>query len=131
MSHKRRRSNSPVHRNHRSRFTLFALLCSAALLTVLVLGPVTFSATPTSGTISEGSPAVAWNGPPFMTPTASADCGGPNNAACDNFRLTVVPPSYSFKVEIRLQPFAAGDYDLQVWSPGGALVKGSGNAPGP
>jgi hypothetical protein len=130
MSHKRRRSNSRLQRNSRSRFTVFALLCSTALLTVLVLGPVTFSATPTSGTISEGSPAVAWNGPPFMTPTASADCGGPNNAACDNFRLTVVPPSYSFKVEIRLQPFAAGDYDLQVWSPGGALVKGSGNAPG-
>ncbi len=105
---------------------LLAFFCVIAL----IFSPITFGATPSTGTVSESNPVVTWNGPTFMTPTASANCGGPNNPACDNFRLTIVPPSYSFKVVIKMQPFAAGDWDLQVWSPGGALIKGSGNAPG-
>ncbi|MFP5284366.1 MAG: hypothetical protein ACLGI9_01365, partial [Thermoanaerobaculia bacterium] len=33
-----------------------------------------------------------------MTPTASATCGGPSSASCDNFKLTIAPPSYAFQV---------------------------------
>jgi hypothetical protein len=88
------------------------------------------AATPPSGTVSESSPVVTWNGPPVMTPTASPSCAGPNDPACDNFRLNIVPPaSGSYQVKITIQPFGAGDWDLQVYAPNGTVVGSSGNAP--
>jgi Big-like domain-containing protein/fibronectin type III domain protein len=88
------------------------------------------AATPPSGTVSEGSSVATWNGPPAMTPTASPSCAGPNDPACDNFRLSIVPPaSGSYQVKITIQPFAAGDLDLQVYAPDGTLAGSSGNAP--
>ena len=90
------------------------------------------SATPGSGTISEASPRVTWTGP-IKVPTGSADCGGANSAACDNFQLTIEPPSAAFGpylVEVRLTPELAGDWDMQVYGPAGNLVDGSGNSPG-
>jgi hypothetical protein len=88
------------------------------------------AATPPDGTVSQGSPVATWNGPPVMAPTASPSCSGPNDPACDNFRLNVVPPaSGTFQVKITIQPFAAGDWDLQVYAPDGTLAGSSGNAP--
>src|SRR5882724_11752171 len=101
-----------------------------ALAALLV--PSSFSATPTGATISESSPLTTWIGP-IRTATGSANCGSANNAGCDNFRLTIQPPSAAFGpylVEIKLQPELAGDWDMQVYGPSGNLVDGSGNSPG-
>jgi hypothetical protein len=85
-------------------------------------------ATPPSGTVSDGTPA-SWTGAPPSTPTAGG-CGGPSNPACDNFQLTIVPPSYAFNVEITLTPQLADDYDLEVYGPDGQLLATSGNLNG-
>jgi len=94
---------------------------------LVCLGLVSWAATPPSGTVSEGNP-VTWSGP-FKTPTQSAVCNGPNDPACDNFLLTVVPPPPEFgpfAVEILLQPFGAGDWDLQVYDANSNVVGASG-----
>ena len=59
------------------------------------------AATPPAGTLSESSREVSWTGGPKPS-TQNADCGGPDNAACDNFQLTIEPPSFGFEVEIVL-----------------------------
>src|ERR1700704_6673541 len=88
---------------------LFALV--AATLSLPLAG--SNAATPGAGTISESSASVTWSGDNH-TPTA-APCHGPNDAACDNFKLTINPPSYQFQVVIQLVPI--GDYDLYVYGP--------------
>ena len=110
------------------RTIFFGGIAFACLLLMLSSG-VAWAASPSSGTVSQSSTQASWTGGPGL-PTASATCGGPNNAGCDNYKLTVVPPSYSFKVDITLTPKAADDYDLEVYGPDGTLVGSSGNAPG-
>jgi PKD repeat protein len=108
------------------------LFIASAAISAVLLGPRAFSANPAGGTISEASPKVTWTGP-FKAATGSADCGNPNNAGCDNFRLTIEAPSMTFGpylVEIKLTPAAVGDWDMQVYGPSGNLVDGSGNSPG-
>ncbi|HKI03390.1 MAG TPA: fibronectin type III domain-containing protein [Thermoanaerobaculia bacterium] len=95
-----------------------ALLCASA-----------WAATPASGTVSESASQAAWTGGPGV-PTAAATCGSPSNTSCDNYKLTIVPPSYGFKVEIKLALQATDDYDLEVYGPDGALAASSGNGPG-
>ena len=97
-------------------------------LTTFFAGAV-HAASPSSGTVSQTSTQTSWTGGPG-TPTASATCGGPSNTACDNYRLTIVPPSYAFKVDITVTPKVADDYDLEVYGPDGALAGSSGNSPG-
>ena len=124
-------SNSANSAKLRNRVALVAL-CMLAGTLALFVGPIAFSATPTSGTVSEANPTVAWTGP-VKPATGSASCGGPNNAACDNFRLNIVPPSPAFGpyiVEISLDPALAGDWDLQVYGPSGNQIGSSGNSPG-
>ncbi len=101
-------------------------------LSVFLVPSVLWGANPPGGTISEASPIASWTGP-IKPATASATCNGPNDAACDNFALTIVPPSPAFGpflVEIKLQPALLGDWDMQVYRPGGAAGPSSGNAPG-
>ena len=97
---------------------LAALLCAPA-----------WAASPPSGSVSSTSTQASWSGGPG-TPTASSTCGGPSNPQCDNYKLTIVPPSYSFKVEISLTLQATDDYDLEVYNPDGSLAGSSGNGPG-
>jgi len=104
------------------RIVIAAIGCPALLV---------WAATPPNGTVSEAS-AVTWTGP-FKTATQSAVCNGPNDPACDNFLLTVVPPPPEFgpyAVEVALQPFGAGDWDLQVYDADNNVVGDSGEAPG-
>jgi hypothetical protein len=106
------------------------LLVAGATATVLLIPFAGSTATPNTGTVSEQTPSVGWSGPPAAVATASSTCGGASNPACDNFRLTIQPPSFTFQVDVKLQPFAAGDWDLEVYGPNGGLVGHSGNAPG-
>jgi hypothetical protein len=102
-----------------------ALVAAVAGSVLLLPLAASNAATPGSGTVSATSPS-SWSGA-FMTPTASSNCGGASNPACDNFRLTIQPPAGSFRVDIKLQP--TGDWDLQVYAPNGALAGSSGNGP--
>ena len=88
-----------------------------------------WGANPPSGTVNQATPQVSWTGGP-LTPTAASTCGGPSNSACDNYKLTIVPPSYAFQAEIDLTPKATDDYDLEVYGPDGSLVGSSGNSAG-
>jgi hypothetical protein len=102
-----------------------ALLLTAA---AALCGSAAWAASPASGTVS-GSTQASWTGGP-LTPTAASSCGGSNSPQCDNYKLTIVPPSYSFQVEISLSFGAADDYDLEVYGPDGVLVGNSGNSAG-
>lgn len=113
----------------RIRLALVAVLCTFAIAAMFI-GPTALGADPSAGTISNANKVVTWTGP-FKTPTGSANCGSGSNPACDNFQLTISSPlPANFIVEIKLQPFAAGDWDLQVYDAGNNLVGSSGNAPG-
>ncbi|HEX9093538.1 MAG TPA: CARDB domain-containing protein [Coriobacteriia bacterium] len=103
------------------------LLIAAALGALALPLAASQAATPSSGTVSSSNLSVAWNGD-YQIPTASG-CSGANDSSCDRFALTIQPPSYSFQVEIKLQPFV-GDWDLYVFAPSGGLAGSSGNAPG-
>src|SRR5438132_13131475 len=114
----------------RFRYTLAAALCLSAVTVAIVIIPITRGANPASGTVSETNPRVTWNGQ-IKTPTGDSNCGSASNAGCDNFRVDFTAPSSSFGphlLEIKLQP--QGDWDMQVYGPGGNLVDGSGNGPG-
>jgi hypothetical protein len=104
-------------------FKLLVLVAVAAFVLPLAGSQ---AATPNAGTISESSPSISWSGDNH-TPTA-ASCDGPNDPACDNFKLTIAPPSFQYQVVIQLAPI--GDYDLYVYAPDGGQIAGSGNAPG-
>src|SRR6059058_1657630 len=102
---------------------------SLALLSALLCAPALRAANPTSGTVSGSTTQAAWTGGP-LTPTAASTCGGPSNPQCDNYKLTITPPSYSFQVKITLTLQPTDDYDLEVYGPDGGLVGNSGNAMG-
>ena len=100
----------------------------AALL--LLLGvPICHAATPSTGTVSAAQPSVTWSGDP-KAPIGAAGCTGPADTLCDNFQLTVVPPSYAFVVTIVLDVTGADDWDMRVYDSAGHVVATSGNSAG-
>jgi hypothetical protein len=109
----------------RVRRALLAVSFVAAIVVTLVVLTGSEAATPGSGTVSGSQTAVSWDGD-YKVPTGGG-CKGPNDATCDNYRLTIEPPSYGFMVTIKLQPL--GDWDLAVYGPDGGLAGSSGNAP--
>ena len=113
--------------NTRPLGLVLATTATVALAAALAASPAG-AASPASGTLSETSREVTWTGGPLAS-TRSAECGGPDNPACDNFRLTIEAPSFPFEIEITLTPFGADDWDLQVYSPDGGVNK-SGEPPG-
>ena len=105
----------------------FKLLVGAGVAAVAVALPLAGSqaASPGNGTVSATSTSVTWTGA-FTIPTASG-CSSAADASCDNFKLTIQPPSYAFQVQVTLQP--VGDWDLYVFGPNGGLAGSSGNGP--
>lgn len=107
-----------------------ALQAACLVMTAATLcGSVAWAANPASGNVSGSSTQASWTGGP-LTPTAASTCGGPSNPQCDNYKLTIVPPSYSFQVKITLTLQPTDDYDLEVYAPDGSLAASSGNAVG-
>jgi hypothetical protein len=100
----------------------------AAAVAILLACPA-WAASPAAGTVSSSSPAASWTGGPKLL-SLLAVCGAPNNSQCDNYKLSIAPPSGSFRVEIVLTSQATDDYDLEVFDPSGQLVGSSGNGPG-
>lgn len=115
------------HRAYRSAISMPLMLLG--LTTLSVICGTAPAATPTSGTLSQANQMVPWTGGPLL-PTAASTCGGPANPACDNFALTIMPPSFGFKVKITLTASAVDDYDLEVYDPSGTLLASSGGAAG-
>lgn len=89
------------------------------------------AANPASGTVSEANPQISWVGaimPADPDVLTSPRCNGAD--ACDNYGLTVVPPSAAYGpyiVEVRLQP--QGDWDMEIYNPDGKYRTSSGNGP--
>ena len=102
--------------------------------TVLILASALQAATPPNGAVSEASTTVTWSGgilPANPDLLNSPRCAGSNASKCDNFSLTISPPAASYGpyvVEIYL--FPKGDWDLEVYTPNGSYLKGSGNGAG-
>src|SRR5215208_4694817 len=122
-------SNSVTMRTKLALLAVFLLVCAALTAPVI---PTSYGSSPAAGTVSEANPKVTWSGP-VKAPTGSADCTTANNAACDNYNITIQPPTAAYGpylVEIKLQPVLAGDWDMQVHGPNGKLLDGSGNSPG-
>jgi hypothetical protein len=107
------------------RSVAILLVLAAAVLTILLSSGASTAATPGSGTVSDANRLVTWTG--AVAVATAGVCDGPNDPTCDNYRLTVQPPSYAFSVKIVLSPW--GDWDLSVWGPDGGLVGSSGNGP--
>jgi hypothetical protein len=104
------------------KLVLFAVVGATVLAIPLASSN---AASPGSGTVSDSNKSVTWTG--AITLATASGCSGANDPTCDNYRLTIQPPSYGFKVQIRLQP--VGDWDLYVYGPNGGLAGSSGNGP--
>src|SRR2546428_667566 len=84
--------------------------CALVIWTALALASMAgtaLAATPPSGTVTESNPTVTWTG--MVMPPTAGGCGGPNNSACDNFKLNIIPPSAAFgpySIRITLTPTA-------------------------
>ncbi len=112
----------------RRRLPELSLVPGIAAVLFLAVAPLR-AATPATGTLSESNPTVTWSGP-LLAPTAGP-CGSDSEATCDNFKLTIVPPSAAYGpylVEVHLQP--QGDWDLELYDPSHGSAGGSGNGPG-
>jgi len=106
---------------------LYTWVCAAALA-LLPATPASASK-PASGTISDAQPGVTWQSD-VKAPVAAVGCSGPSDANCDNFKLTIVKPSYAYIVQIALDVTGADDWDLVVYDPAGKIVATSGNPAG-
>jgi hypothetical protein len=100
----------------------------AAAVAILLACPA-WAASPAAGTVSSASPQTSWTGGPKLLSVLTV-CGTPSNTKCDNYKLSIAPPSGSFRVEIVLTLKVTDDYDLEVFDPSGQLVGSSGNGPG-
>ncbi|HEV8580409.1 MAG TPA: exo-alpha-sialidase [Thermoanaerobaculia bacterium] len=105
-----------------------AIIRVAALLLLLATS-IAQAATPSSGSVSAAQPSVTWSGD-VKPPIGAVGCSGPADSLCDNFQLTIVPPSFSFAVSIVLDVTAADDWDMLVYDSAGHVVASSGNSPG-
>ena len=123
----------------RSSARLAGLVMAVAIAGALVL-PSAYGATPSSGTVSVGSPAVSWTGPAFTASTAGpsdAQCTAPAvppvpGGHCDDFSLTVdIPTTYwnthagGVQIDLTGVP-PAEDFDLYVYDKDGNEVATSG-----
>lgn len=103
-----------------------AALLAAAALTLAVPA---WASSPTAGSVSSTATQTSWTGGPNLLGVGTA-CGGPANSKCDNYKLTINPPTGSFQVEITLTSPLLNDYDLEVYGPNNQLVGSSGNSVG-
>jgi hypothetical protein len=115
----------------RVRVTLLAAFCLIVGVVAVSLVSTSHGSTPASGSVSESNPTVTWTGaimPANPDLLNSPRCRGADAGNCDNFALTIVPPSAGFGpyvVEIRLEP--QGDWDLEIYNENGTFRTGSGN----
>lgn len=106
----------------------FFSITSVAGLLLLAGAPPTQASTPSAGQVSQAQPGVTWE-TDIKPPIAAVGCSGPNDANCDNFRLTITPASFPFNVHITLHVTAVDDWDLLVYDPAGQVIATSGNSP--
>src|SRR5467141_179940 len=116
------------------KITVIRPALTGFVLAMVFIAAVAYAATPSSGTVSQSNPTVTWTGQIPIPPAAgSSSCSGPNNAGCDNFKLTITPPDPTFGphvVVIKTVSQLSDDWDLEVYDPNGKLIGSSGNGPG-
>jgi len=105
------------------------LVLAAAAALALAAASAARAASPASGTISDAQPGVTWQSA-VEPPVGAVGCSCPSDSNCDNFKLTVVKPSYAYVVQISISVSGADDWDLAVYDPTGKLVGTSGNPAG-
>src|SRR5438132_9841387 len=100
-------------------------------LVFALFAALVYAATPSSGTVSQSNPTVTWTGQIPIPPAAgSSSCSGPNNPGCDNFKLSITPPSATFGSYVLVFKSVSqniSDWDLEVYDPNGKLIGSSGN----
>src|SRR6266850_3344690 len=103
-----------------------------ALLFLFLLTPSSRAATPSSGTMSPGTPTATWGGGPFTESTSDpvgADC---TNSHCDDFMLTVTgtdPTIHTVTVRIDwTNPL--NDLDLHAFNSAGTEIAVDGQPVG-
>ncbi|TLY33377.1 MAG: hypothetical protein E6K56_01020 [Ignavibacteria bacterium] len=107
------------------------------IVVLLLLPAATYSATPSSGTVSRpGSLTFTWSGGPFTGVSSSPLGANCSNSTCDNFSLTVGTVNAGDVVTIGIRwdtlvGASANDFDLHIYNSGGTEVGTSANgAPG-
>lgn len=127
-------NHSPSSPRRSSQIRELLGLVALALLAALLFGPArAFSAQPSTGRVSEGSPQTEWSGPAFTAaalgsasgcfdatgrPAAPLLTAGPSS--CDVFTLSVdLAPSFwtgrTGGVNVQLESFGGEDFDLEVY----------------
>jgi hypothetical protein len=108
-------------------FLLLCVLAGAAALLPASGG----AAVPASGTVSAAAPSVSWTGGPFVTSNPSGVCLTSVDPACDNFQLTIAPPTTGdYTVDIVVSAPEGNDIDLAVYGPAGTRVGSSATESG-
>ena len=107
----------------------FLPIAQIAALLLLLGAAVSHAATPASGSVSAAQPSTSW-AVDVKPPIAAVGCSGPSDPLCDNYKLTIVPPTYSFVVNVVLDLSGADDWDLRIFDSAGHVVASSGNSAG-
>jgi hypothetical protein len=107
---------------------LFISIIAAAVLALV--GVSAFAATPSSGTVSFGSPPATWSGGPYTSTTSDPVTATCENSDCDLFTLTVSgTDAVAHEVTVRIEwTSPTNDLDLHVYNSVGSEVKSSGEA---
>jgi hypothetical protein len=123
-------------------FTLSRISWGVVLATLVAFSlgsnPGTAS-TPSSGSVTAGSPIASWGGGPFTVPnvsgtaTGTPDCTAPGS--CDDFTLKVTTTGtygaiHNLKIDVSW-PTAAADFDLYVLDAAGNEVASSASSADP
>lgn len=118
------------------RVAALALPATLALVMSLVPFPSGVAAgTPSSGTISQASPSLAYTAGPFVVPVADSSLCDALTAPCDTFALTVsTPAGYELTNSVKVViawPNKAADFDLYVIDATGRTITSSSSGEDP
>lgn len=123
-----------------ARVTAAALfvLSGIVLLLLAISSPRLSSATPASGSIGTGGPALAWDGTAPGTGAANGESTCVEGVNCDTFTLTVTGTQTDWansgkRIEVKITPPASqDDYDLVIHKDNnsGKIIDSSGNGAG-
>lgn len=121
-------------RSIRPRVVMVAILLIAAAVAPQLRSTVA-AGTPSSGTISQGSPSLAYTAGPFAVPVADPLVCDALEAPCDRYALTVDTPAgfeatNSVKVVVSWENRAA-DFDLYVLDAEGRTITSSSSGQSP
>jgi hypothetical protein len=121
-----------------SRRRLAVVLALAAVALAPASLPPADAAAPSSGTVTDTSPAATWTAGPFVVPNVTGAAGDPVCTApgsCDDYALHVATPAgYGSGHQLSISvgwPNTAADFDLYVLDAAGKVVGSSASSADP